>query len=154
MNTMKIWNNSELNNIKTEKIANIHIENPSTKEDLFWALNKNTEEVFQPNYDLLENQIDTLIKGGKLIKLEKHYWEREVKQRLVDLSKKIQENPDRYGIFNSKWEYSLLWVDGKLIHKKEVLNLLKNSFSEYYKPNMKRALYSTATSVLPLIGFF
>ncbi len=125
-----------------------------TKGNLFQTLDKDSQDVFKPNYERLEKQIDALIGGGKLIKLEKHYWEREVKQRLLEFAKKIQENPDRYWIFNSKWEFTLFSVEGKLIHKKEVLNLFRDSFSEYYKPNMRRALYSTATSILPLIGFF
>ena len=125
-----------------------------TKENLLDTLDKNNQDTFKLNYESLEKQIDDLIVWGKLIKLEKHYGEREVKQRLLELSKKIQGNPDRYWCFNRKWEFSLLSTDWKLIHKKEVLNLFKESFSEYYKPNMRRALYSTATSVLPLIGFF
>lgn len=118
--------------------------------DTFENLNLNKDV----KYSLLENQIDLLIRWWKLRKLEKHYWEREVKQRLLDISKKIQENPDRYWSFNSKWEFSLLTLDWKLVHKEEVLNLLKDSFSEYYKPDIKRLLYTTATSILPLIGFF
>ncbi len=146
----------ESNIIKLEDKDNSFVKESTkkTNENLLDTLGKNNQDTFKLNYESLEKQIDDLIVWGKLIKLEKHYWEREVKQRLLELSKKIQENPDRYWIFNSKWEFSLLSVDGKLIHKKEVLKLLKNSFSEYYKPNMKKALYSTATSVLPLIGFF
>lgn len=151
---MKKLNNKEWNTIKMGVTQPIYTESSSENNELFQTLNKNKQNIFQPNYESLWNQIDVLIKGGKLIKLEKHYGEREVRQRLIDFVIKIQENPDRYWVFNSKWEFSLLSLDGKLIHKKEVLYLFRNCFSEYYKPNMKRALYSTATSILPLISFF
>ena len=152
-----MWTNTneKLNMKETKEVENFNVKKSSGKleEWLLHVLNAN-QDVFKPNYEGLERQIDVLMVGWKLIKLEKHYGEREVKQRLLDFAKKIQEKPDRYWNFNSKWEFSLLSADGKLIHKKEVLNLLKDSFSEYYKPNMRRALYSFATSVLPLISFF
>lgn len=152
---MNTPNNIESTTIKVEEknCSPVKEFSEETNENLLDTLDKNNQNTLKLNYESLEKQIDGLMAGGKLIKLEKHYGEREVKQRLLEFSKKIQENPDRYWIFNSKWEFSLLSAKWKLIHKQEVLNLFKDSFSEYYKPNMRRALYSTATSVLPLISF-
>ena len=61
----------------------------------------------------------------RIKKITRYYWEEKFMLGLTNIVKEVENNPDDYWTFDSKWRYSL--------NEDSMKNLLKSEFLEYFK---------------------
>ncbi len=116
-----------------EKVNAYDIEDV-TKSEIVDALNREdseSEKVISLEDANLQLKMDDVLKNlpskeRRIIKkIIKHYWEEKFKLGLANIVKEVENNPDDYWTFDSKWWYSL--------NEDSMKNLLKSEFLEYFK---------------------
>ena len=106
----------------------------STKVEIVDALsreNPSSEKEISLEDAKLQLRMDDVLKNlpskerRRIKKITKHYWEEKFKLGFTNIVKEVENNPDNYWTFDSKWWYSL--------NEDSMKNLLKSEFSEYFK---------------------
>ena len=118
----------------------------STKVEIVDALsreNTNSEKEISLEDAKLQLKIDDAFnnlssKEKKIIRrIAEHYWEEKFKLGLTNIVKEVENNPDNYWTFDSKWWYSL--------NEDAMKDLLKSEYPEYFKVNVEDLLFHIAT---------
>ena len=73
----------------------------------------------------------------RIKKITRYYWEEKFMLGLTNIVKEVENNPDDYWIFDSKWSYSL--------NEDAMKDLLRSEYPEYFKDNMNDLIYHLST---------
>lgn len=120
--------------VKAQEKVNAYDIEDAAKSEIVDALNREdseSEKVISLEDANLQLKMDDVLKNlpskeRRIIKkIIKHYWEEKFKLGLANIVKEVENNPDDYWTFDSKWWYSL--------NEDSMKNLLKSEFLEYFK---------------------
>ena len=87
----------------------------------------------------IEKKVNEVIKDERMKELVKFYWEDEVRNRIREMVQEIIKNPDKYWMFDSKWEMYFVGRDGVLF-KDSWMELFDYTFRELTNEEKKRKL--------------
>ena len=121
---------------KAQEKVNTHDIEDTTKSEIVDALSigdSNTEKEISLEDANLQLKIDDVLKNlpskerRRIKKITKYYWEEKFNLGLTNIVKEVENNPDDYWTFDSKWSYSL--------NEDAMKDLWKSEYPEYFKDN-------------------
>lgn len=132
--------------VKAQERVEIQNVEDTAKLEIVDALSErdyNTEKEISLEDANLQLKIDDVFKNlpskerRRIKKITKYYWEEKFKLGLTNIVKEVENNPDDYWTFDSKWSYSL--------NEDAMKDLLKSEYPEYFKDNKNDLIFHIAT---------